>query len=143
VLYLDSSALVKRYVSESGTPDVGRAIAADPDVTTVLVTQVEVRAALAAARRAGRFAMAGDAQRASTAFAHDWRSIIAITLDGDLCESAAALAERHALRAYGAVQLAAALFAASVMPTGESLRFGTFDADLRRAARAEDLALAF
>src|SRR5687768_9099048 len=131
MLYLDSSAIVKRYVAEAGTPAVQRAVALDPHVTTALLTQVEVRAALAAARRAGRFARGADAQRASAAFASDWQHIITIDVDEALCESAASLAERHALRGYDAMQLAAALFGASTVPAG-SLHFGTFDGDLRR-----------
>lgn len=58
-------------------------------------------------------------------------------VDRLLPELGSDLAARHALRAYDAVQLAAALSAAGPDPT--SLTFASFDDALARAATAEGL----
>ena len=139
MLYLDSSALVKRYVAEPGSSAVQSAIVADPDVTTCLLSRVEVPAALAAAARAGRIPNLG---RLLMAFRVHWSQLIVIGIDPLLADTAAALAERHALRGYDAVQLAAALVAAQAAASvGSDLTFAVFDSALRRAAVAEGLTL--
>lgn len=50
-LYLDTSALVKRFVSEPSSPDTVALTAMAEAVATSLVTRVEVAAALARAVR--------------------------------------------------------------------------------------------
>lgn len=141
MLYLDSSALVKRYVAEDGTDLVQAAIRQDPYVATSLISAVEVRAALAAAARAGRISGTNGLGRLVTTFRQDWQHHIVVGVDPALVDSAGELAERHALRGYDAVQLAAALVAAA--SAAGPIGFGTFDAALRRAAAAEGLALLF
>ncbi len=135
MLYLESSALVKRYVLEVGTEIVQAAILADPFVATSMISAVEVRAALAAAARAGRIP---DLTRLVGSFRGDWTRYIIIGVDAQLIDVASEGAERHALRGYAAVQLASALAVALTTP---GLRFGTFDTALQRAAMAEGLAL--
>ena len=49
ILYLDASALVKRYVDEPGSPDVREAIARAEVAGTALISRAEVAAALARA----------------------------------------------------------------------------------------------
>jgi predicted nucleic acid-binding protein len=109
--YLDSSALVKRYVAEQGTDWIGRlcAVEAGNILYTARVTGAEIAAALFRKAREGALA-APDAQAAITRFKADFRhryQIVEIT--DELVETAMALVERHALRGYDAVQLAAAL----------------------------------
>ncbi len=53
ILYLDASALVKRYVTEPGSGEVSQAITKADLVGTVLVSRAEVAAALAKAVRVG------------------------------------------------------------------------------------------
>ena len=141
--YLDSSALVKRYVPEPESGKVRAAIRQDPYVASSVVSFAEVRAALAAANRAGRFAGSGDVARAVAQFRQDWTYCTPIGVDFALVEAAGDLAARHSLRAYDAVQLASAL---AVSRAGRPIRripFGTFDAALRAAAAAEGLPLLF
>ena len=135
MLYLDSSAAVKRYVAETGTALVQAAIQQDPFVATVIITRVEVHAALAAAARAGRVL---NLPALVATFRRDWSNHLVISIDNALVDHASDLAERHALRGYDAVQLAAALAASQA---AGALRFGTFDLALRRAALAEGLSL--
>lgn len=141
MLYLDSSALMKRYVAEQGTDLVLAAVRADPYVATSLMSAVEVRAALAAAARASRIPDVATYRRLVGTCHQDWARYIVIVVDAALIDSAGDLAERHALRAYDAVQLASALVAAASAAT--PIGFGTFDVALRRAAAAEGLPLLF
>jgi predicted nucleic acid-binding protein len=143
MLYLDSSALVKRYVAEPHSAAVQAAIRRDPYVATAIVSVAEVRAALAAAQRAGRIATAPDLARVTAQFRQDWSRYIAVGVDLAVVEHAGDLAERHALRGYDAVQLACAVVASQSGRRNRRVRFGTFDAHLRAAAQAEGLALLF
>ena len=51
ILYLDASALVKRYVAELGSAEVNAAISQAQATGTVLLSRAEVEAALAKAVR--------------------------------------------------------------------------------------------
>jgi uncharacterized protein len=109
--FLDSSALVKRYVLEDGTAWVRRLTRRTGANRTYLarITPVEVTAAVAR-RRKGETLTA----RKSSSILHRFRQHLAgrytlIDLTPTLFDEAMRLANRHALRAYDAVQLAAAL----------------------------------
>ena len=51
ILYLDTSALVKRYVMESGSKEVNALIESANTVGSAMLTQVEMASALAKAVR--------------------------------------------------------------------------------------------
>ena len=51
ILYLDASALVKRYVAEPGSAEVSEAISRAEAIGTALISRAEVAAALAKAVR--------------------------------------------------------------------------------------------
>lgn len=72
------------------------------------MTYVEVRAALAAARRARRLSAPGLA-RAQAGFDAFWTRFLVLDVDAAIAEAAAEIAERFALRSHDAVQLASAL----------------------------------
>ena len=105
ILYVDTSALVKLYVEESGTLGVVARVEHAEAVATALITYAEARAALARHRREG-WITATDLRRAVRELDRDWRTYNIVDLSDSLVHSAGALAERHALRGYDAVQLA-------------------------------------
>jgi hypothetical protein len=109
--YFDSSALVKRYVAEVGTawvqglcaPGVGHTL------YTVRTSGAEIVAAFFRRVRTGTLASA-DAQAAASQFKADFHAdyqIVEVT--EPLVDRAMTLAEKHGLRGYDSVQLAAAL----------------------------------
>src|SRR5688572_31978513 len=111
VYFFDSSAVVKRYVRETGTPWViGRITPmAGHSIYIARITGVEVVAAIARQGRGGGIS-AADAATAIGQFRYDFANqyhVIEIT--AGLVGSAMTLAEAHALRGYDAIQLAAAL----------------------------------
>ncbi|MCX6028530.1 MAG: type II toxin-antitoxin system VapC family toxin [Chloroflexi bacterium] len=109
--YFDSSALVKRYINETGSAWVCGLF--DPNLRheafIAAVTPVEIVAAIA--RRAiGKTIAQVDAVAACTQFRADLQtSYQVVELTDVLLTHAMSLAETYALRGYDAVQLAAAL----------------------------------
>lgn len=142
-LYLESSALVKRYVQEIGTTWVLGLT--DPTVGNRLliaqVSGVETIAAITLRNRRGS-TNAQDAATAIADFRRDFvREYVPIQITLDVVFLGMDVAERHGLRGYDAVQLAAALKAqAGRDARGLSpLTFLSADNALNAAAVAEGL----
>jgi predicted nucleic acid-binding protein len=123
--YVDSSALLKRYVDEVDSAAADTLLRADPALLTARHTIVEVR------RNLARLLSGGDLVAARTAFADDMRSVSIIELDAATCESAAMISEATGVRTLDALHLAAAQ-RISVPGVG----FLTFDLQQAQAARA-------
>jgi uncharacterized protein len=135
IAYLDSSALVKLVLEEAGSDDVALLWDGADAVLTSRVAYPEARAALAAARRAGRMSQ-GQHTRAVALWDGYWRSARVIELDDALALEAGSLAEEHALSGFDAVHLASAL-----LVRGDGAILATYDARLHRAAVAEGFAV--
>jgi predicted nucleic acid-binding protein len=136
-LYLDTSALLKLYIEETGSALVHAHVVPGARVATSLVAHVESRAGLARRRRAGDLTST-EYRRAVEQFTDDWELFIRIDVTEPLVREAAGLAERHRLRAYDALHLASALsFAART----DGSMFGSWDDDLDAAAAREGLPL--
>ncbi len=106
--YLDASAAVKLLVVEEGTHTALELWNAADVLLASRLTYPEVRAALAAADRSGRFA-AGGSGRAHEAWERVWAAVRAIELTEEIASEAGRLAARWALRGGDAVHLASAL----------------------------------
>jgi len=143
IYFLDSSALVKRYVTEIGSTWI-RALTA-PDARNPLIiariTWVEVLSALARRQREGSLT-SDDVAQAIQAFRYDMNTQYRVSeLDPSLAEAAGELVTQHPLRAYDAVQLASALRVQSDLVRTETpaLTFLTADDRLVAVAQAEGL----
>lgn len=135
ILYLDTSALVKLYIDERGSVEVVERVGRASGVATVRVTYAEARAAFARFRREGGLSSAG-LRQVVRELDDEWGTYNVVEVHEPLVRRAGALAERHALRGYDAVQLAAAL---EVRRAGGQVEFASFDARLNRAAAGERL----
>jgi uncharacterized protein len=137
-LFLDSSALVKRYLTEIGSAWI--AAQTNPSANNVIVvaeiTRVEV-AALAARHRAASITRDERDRLFRLLAQHHTIEYRAIPISVAVADQALNLTQAHRLRGYDAVQLATALSAAPVLP---GLVFVAADDDLLAAARAEGLA---
>jgi predicted nucleic acid-binding protein len=114
--YLDTSTLVKGYVSEIGSTWVTALIdpAAKHDLYTVRLTGPEMIAALHRKARTGQITMA-DASFAATNFFDDWlKRYQILEVSVWTSDRAMTLAMKYPLRGYDAVHLAAALEASRV-----------------------------
>jgi predicted nucleic acid-binding protein len=124
VLYLDASALVKRYVAEADSDLVRTAMADAGAWFMCCVGFVETVRAVGLAAGA----------RAADTVRREWASFGVIEVDRALAEDAAGLALSHELRSLDALHLAAALLLPSAAVT-----VATWDGRLHRAARASGL----
>ena len=136
IVYLDASALVKRYVAEAGSAEVESLIAGAQAVGTALVSRAEVAAALAKAVRAG-IATREAAVKGLETFNADWNHLMRLQIGEPLAARAATLAWEHGLRGYDAVHLAAALVWREAL--GEAVTVATYDRELWRGAQASGL----
>jgi uncharacterized protein len=124
-LYVDSSALLKRYFPEPDSESAVELLQSDPRLTTARHTSVEVRRVLFKGLRDAGLAAA------RKAFEEDWRSIVVIELSSAVCEKAAHIAESTGVRTLDALHLGAALEVGA-----GKVSILTYDARQARAARS-------
>ncbi len=122
-LYVDSSALLKRYVDEPDSPLADQFMAADPILVTSRLTQIEIR------RNLTRLIAAEELGAIRRRFQSDLEAFAVVALDVVTCREAAEIAERTLCRSLDALHLAAA------RRIGEGVTFLTFDGRQARAAR--------
>lgn len=150
IFFMDSSALVKRYVAEVGSEWIlhvceaqnPKSLVRSNLVMVAEITLVEVAAAIA--KRVKRTKELGEAEGndAYKLFVEHYENEYKVnSLTPALVRVAVDLARKHALRAYDAVQLATALDAKNLLKANDlSLTFVASDNTLLQAARAEDMA---
>jgi len=135
MLYLDTSALVKRYVREPGSTVVVAAMTANSIRATNVVAYAELRATFARALRAGRIDAAGLATLLVLLDSH-WPNCLVLAADDTCLRTAGRLVDHHAghaLRSFDAIHLASAHRLASGTPA--AVTFACWDLRLWRAAR--------
>lgn len=131
-VYLDSSALAKRYLPEAGSREVETLIRDAGYVAASVVTLAEVTSAIRRTWAAGEL-NEGTARRARAALLHDWTSIVSLAADAATIERAASMVWQHLLRGFDAIHLASAHELAD--DVAEPITFATFDRLLWRAAQ--------
>jgi predicted nucleic acid-binding protein len=141
--YFDSSALVKRYVTEVGTGWIRSLIAPAGGSLSLIsrLTIVEVRSALARRKRERAISSDEHVFALGALRTHSLTQYRFIEFDASVANLAGDLLEHHPLRAYDAVQLASALIVARAL-TGTGMAAPTFltaDDRLLDVARAEGL----
>jgi len=136
ILYLDTSALVKRYLVEEGTEEVKDWISQARPVNTCLITRAEMAAAITKAVRM-HYISEEEAQFAIQRFRSEWEIVGRLPVNEVTVLRADDLACRHGLRGYDAVHLACALLYKEGLD--EPVTLATFDRELWQAARAEGL----
>ena len=106
-VYVDASALVKRYITEIGSRDVVALTTGAVVVATALVTRAEVAAAFARATRVGVLDDVGG-RRAQRRFSREWPDLMRVPVTEWLGGGAVAWGWAHGLRGYVAGPLAGA-----------------------------------
>jgi uncharacterized protein len=106
--YLDTSAVVKLFIHETGTEYVSAFVRGAGRFATSKICQPEFSAAMAKSVRMGICPLAV-AEAARSQFSEVWLSVIKIEPDSSVLESASDLAWTHGLRGYDAVHLASAI----------------------------------
>lgn len=132
IAYLDTSALLKLYLAESGSSGIRGVVRGAVAACTHVVTYAEAGAALAQALRTGRITDP-EYHRQMQRLDLDWDVLQIISVDEPLVRRAAVLAHEHELRGYDSVQLAAAERLSVLVG---DLVFVCFDRRLNQAATA-------
>lgn len=133
--YFDASALVKRYVRESGSTTVRRLLGSGTAAGSRL-SEVEVCSGIVRRAREGAFTVR-QRDRMLAALVRDVPALLIVELTPEITADARALLLRHSLRAADAIQLASCLYLQRQL--ARSVPFVAYDARLVQAARAERL----
>lgn len=137
LIFLDSSALVKYYVTEQGSVWIRSLVNDSQNVILVsAIALAEVTAALARRQREGLFGKRF-LRQSYQSFQEDLRVTFQnIPVDDAILTEAAELAIRHPLKGYDAVQIATAI---AVQQRFVALTFISADKQMLRAAQAEGM----
>jgi uncharacterized protein len=103
LIFLDASALVKRYVREAGTDTVLRYMQADPQWAASVLARTETRVALCRRDPEG-----GPDSPDQRRLAEDWERFLAVPMDATCLTLAEAIGCEHRVRTADAIHLAAA-----------------------------------
>ena len=130
IAYFDASALVKLVIEEPGSDDAAALWDGADAVLSNRVANAEVRAAIAAAQRAGRLTTEQKAG-ARHLWGRLWPALRVVEVSQDVGQHAGDLAEEHALSGFDAIHLASAL-----LVDADALVVATWDARLAIATTA-------
>jgi predicted nucleic acid-binding protein len=143
VCFVDTSAIVKRYVAETGSDWVRQTLdqAVGTDVFIASITAVEFVSAVTRRTRSQSLHLADAAGAIQSFQAQTASQYMVIAVSDDVLQRAIRLAEKHGLRAYDAVQLAAATGLNELRKSlGDTpVTLISADADLNTAAAIEGL----
>ena len=131
ILYLDSSALVKRYVAEIGSQEVAQAMTQAQVSGTVVMARAEMAAAFAKAVRMAALTEE-EAKTCLDQFRRDWPHLVRTRVTEATVARADQFAWQYHLRGYDAVHLAAAVLWQEIL--GELVTMATFDLKLWQVA---------
>ena len=123
-LYVDSSAILKRYVDEPDSDLADELLASDADVVTARHTSVEVR------RNLARLLSGRALADSRAAFLDDLASFAIVELDAHTVDLAAGISEQTGARTLDSLHLGAAQRAG-----GPPITFLTFDVRQAQTAR--------
>jgi predicted nucleic acid-binding protein len=136
VNYLDTSALIKRFVNEKGSSLAQELVQQSGPIATATIAYAEVFSGLTRKLRDKHLSKAlyGLACRQ---FDRDWPAYIRVELNQEILFLARDLIQRHPLRGFDAVHLASAL--SLKIALAERITFVAADGRLLKAAESEKL----
>ena len=136
ILYLDTSALVKRYFNEPHSKDIIDAWKSSTQIVTSSAAYAETMACIQRKRRETRGGLK-PFQKITNAFHRDWLSFIRVEVTDELNGHIDRLVKIYPLRGFDTIHLASALVVYERVP--EPFLFSCFDKQLLLAAANEGL----
>lgn len=136
MIYLDTSALIKKYALESGTDEVRAMLKNEDTIITSKLTYAEVCATFARKLREGAMGKAVYG-RAWESFLNDWEVFTLVEIREEIFPGIHKLSQTHPLRGADAIHLSSALWIGEEI--GQPLVFVTSDVLLLKAAKKEGL----
>jgi predicted nucleic acid-binding protein len=136
IVYFDTSALLKRYLRETGSDEVNALLEEDHIFGSLAVTQVEMSAAF---QKAVRMDIVSSklAKEIWHDFIDDWQSFTRLRVTAGIIEKASDIAWKYGLRGYDSLHLAGALLWQENL--GMQLTFAAFNHDLWLASQKAGL----
>lgn len=134
ILFLDTSALVKMYIKETGSDYVFKQVNSATKIATSQVAYPEAKSAFARRMREGHLNIK-DHKKIVKSLDDDWNSFLVVELHLDISKNAGNLAEKHALRGFDAIHLASACSLRYLIKS--KISFLTYDSRQQEAALAE------
>lgn len=136
ILYMDTSALLKKYFKERGSNQV---VSGWKNADGIVISSVAYAETVASIYRKKR-EIGGKAEklvRVLNSFQKDWKSFIRVEVNDNLNQTIDRIVASHPLRGFDAIHLASALMTHEKLP--EDFYFACFDHRLLAAARMEGL----
>lgn len=137
ILFVDTSALVKIYISEPGSERIHQAIAQGEQVAASDLAFAELHAAFARRRREGLL-LASEFEQLRLRLEAEWQNLMQVAIGSVVLALVPGLCERNPLRGADALHLASALL---LQEGGLEVTFACSDRTLLKAAAAEGLAV--
>lgn len=138
ILYLDTSALVKLYVRETGSVRLRNWLNKATAAATSVVAYAEARAAFARLHRSGLTTPRKHRERVAR-FNADWESFMRVELTPSVLRLAGETAETYELRGFDSIHLASALWLRD--RTDIACTFAAFDQRLHAGATRAGLSV--
>ena len=136
MIYLDSSALVKRYLKETGTDVVNSIILSSKAKATSKLSYPEILSAFARKHRTNEIGH-GLLHSAINKFEGDWLQLYVIEFSDEILQPIKQVSQKYPLKAADTVHLASALWLRS--STKADVTFVASDSRLLEAAQRENL----
>lgn len=136
ILYLDTSALVKRYFKEEYSDEVISRWQEAEEIVTSSVAYAETMACFYRKKREAKLTH-GFIGEITELFRMDWGSFIRVEVNDELNQYIDMVVSKHPLRGFDAIHLASALVIQERLP--EDFLFVCFDNKLALAAHEEGL----
>ena len=138
MIYLDSSAFVKRYLKEEGTDALTLIISKGKMIATSKLTFPELISAFMRKQRTGEVTKKS-LETALETFEADWDKIFVVEFHDELLPKIKLLIGKYPLKGGDAVHLSSALWLQQTVK--EKVTFVASDEGLLRAARSEKLTI--
>jgi len=136
ILYLDTSALVKKYFEEAGSSKVITHWKKAGAIATSSIAYAEAMASFYRKKRETNISRAVF-HALMESFQQDWKGLICVQVNDELNDTIDKVLSRHALRGFDSIHLASALILHDAAP--QEFLFACFDNTLLQAAVAEGL----
>jgi predicted nucleic acid-binding protein len=136
MIYLDSSALAKRYIQEDGSDGVNALLEEGTVAATSRLAYPEILAEITRRHKAKEIET-GAFERIKKAFKSDWASFIVVEFHKDVFQLIHAIILKYGLKGADSVHLSSALWLKKAMK--ENVVFVAADIELVKAAKAEKL----
>jgi uncharacterized protein len=136
MIYLDSSALVKRYIEEQGSDKVDALLKETAIIATSRLAYPEILAALTRRHRGGDLT-AMVFERVKSQFRTDWESLAVIEMRVEVLRFVDRLIAKHALKGADSIHLSTALWLKE--KTKQKVIVVASDEELLRSAQIENL----